>query len=64
MNYVSQHNLEIIDTNINKIRKVKYLEKASYFNSTLCRYENTVNITFEDNTNVIFVPNRFAMVNK
>lgn len=54
IDYVSKHNLEIIDINNKKKQKIKYLDKCTYNN------KQTVLMTFDDNSEALFRPNLFA----
>ena len=57
MNYVSKHNLDIIDISNKKKRKIKYLDKCVLNN------KQSVLMTFEDGTEAIFKPNLYARNN-
>lgn len=58
IDYVSDNNLEIVDIANRKIRKIKHLENCE------CNNQETVFITFEDNTMAVFIPFLFAKCNK
>lgn len=54
IDYVSDHNLHIVDIANRKVRKIKYLENSTYNN------QETVLITFEDGKMAVFMPFLFA----
>lgn len=54
LDYVSKHNLEIIDIKNKKQRKIKYLDKCTYNN------KQSVLMTFDDDSEAVFKPNLYA----
>ena len=63
MRYVSAYNLDILDIKSNKVRSIKYLDNATYFDKEIHKYKPTVKITFVDGTSDLFLPGKFAKVN-
>lgn len=56
IDYLSTYNLKIVDTIYGKVRTVMYLDNYTYKN------QETVLITFDDNTKAIFKPNIYARI--
>lgn len=60
MQYVSSYNLDIVDISTGKVKRIKFLDKVSYFDKDKCKYQETVKITFDDGSSDLFMPNKFS----